>query len=52
MSELSVFVILRGIAVLRRSLADRGVSPPAIHITGNDRHADRMAAIESGCMPI
>ena len=35
---------------LRRRLADLGVNLPVIYITGNDSHATRMAAIESGCV--
>ena len=38
-----------GIA-LRRSLATAGVTAPVIYITGNDSQANRMAAIESGCI--
>jgi FixJ family two-component response regulator len=34
---------------LRRRLAASGVSVPIIYITGNDSHANRVAAIESGC---
>jgi len=40
---------LSGIA-LRRSLAHQGVTAPVIFITGNDSEADRLAAIESGCI--
>ncbi|MDH2385000.1 response regulator [Bradyrhizobium sp. CER78] len=35
---------------LRHCLADRGVNLPVIYITGNDNHATRMAALESGCI--
>ncbi len=35
---------------LRHRLADQGVNLPVIYITGNDNHATRMAAIESGCV--
>lgn len=38
-----------GIA-LRRSLAERGIAAPVIFITGNDSEANRLAAIESGCI--
>jgi FixJ family two-component response regulator len=34
---------------LRRHLTASGVSVPIIYITGNDSHANRLAAIESGC---
>ena len=35
---------------LRRRLADDGVVLPIIYVTGNDNHATRTAAIESGCI--
>jgi FixJ family two-component response regulator len=35
---------------LRRWLANEGVRAPVIYITGNDSHANRSAAIESGCV--
>ena len=35
---------------LRRRLASEGVTAPVIYITGNDSHANRSAAIESGCL--
>jgi FixJ family two-component response regulator len=35
---------------LRRSLAVSGVTLPLIFMTGNDGHAIRMAAIQSGCI--
>jgi FixJ family two-component response regulator len=35
---------------LRRRLANEGVTAPVIYITGNDSHANRSAAIESGCV--
>jgi len=35
---------------LRRSLANEGVAAPVIFITGNDSQANRLAAIESGCI--
>lgn len=35
---------------LRYQLAERGVALPVIYITGNDSHATRMAAMDSGCM--
>ena len=35
---------------MRRSLAHQGVTAPVIFITGNDSEADRLAAIESGCI--
>ena len=35
---------------LRRQLSDSGVALPVIYITGNDSHATRMAAMESGCV--
>lgn len=35
---------------LYRCLANRGVRPPVIYITGNDSEANRAAAIESGCI--
>jgi FixJ family two-component response regulator len=38
-----------GIA-LRRSLAGQGVTAPVIFITGNDSEANRLAAIDSGCI--
>ncbi|WP_246774954.1 response regulator [Bradyrhizobium diazoefficiens] len=35
---------------LRRRLAEEGVTVPVIYITGNDNRANRLAAIESGCI--
>ena len=35
---------------LRRRLRDKGVTLPVIYITGNDSHANRAAAAESGCV--
>jgi FixJ family two-component response regulator len=35
---------------LRHQLAAAGVLLPVIYITGNDNHATRMAALQSGCM--
>jgi FixJ family two-component response regulator len=35
---------------LRHQLAAAGISLPVIYITGNDNHATRMAALQSGCM--
>ena len=35
---------------LRRRLLDRGVRLPVIFITGNDSDANRLAALESGCI--
>ena len=35
---------------LRQQLKASGVSLPVIYITGNDSHATRTAAIESGCI--
>src|SRR4051812_3061163 len=35
---------------LRQQLAESGVSVPVIYITGNDSHATRTAAMESGCL--
>ncbi len=35
---------------LRRQLLDKGVTLPVIYITGNDSHANREAATESGCV--
>jgi FixJ family two-component response regulator len=35
---------------LRRRLAEEGVTAPVIYITGNDSHANRSAAVESGCI--
>jgi len=35
---------------LRRSLLNDGVTVPIIFITGNDSEANRLAAIESGCI--
>ncbi len=35
---------------LRHQLAEAGVTLPVIYITGNDSHATRMAAMESGCI--
>jgi FixJ family two-component response regulator len=35
---------------LRRQLAAAGISLPVIYITGNDNHATRMAALQSGCI--
>jgi FixJ family two-component response regulator len=35
---------------LRHQLAEAGVTLPVIYITGNDSHATRMAAMESGCL--
>lgn len=35
---------------LRRRLLDAGVTLPVIYITGNDSHANRTAATESGCV--
>ena len=35
---------------LRHQLAESGVALPVIYITGNDSHATRMAAMESGCL--
>jgi FixJ family two-component response regulator len=35
---------------LRRRLASEGVKSPVIYITGNDCPANRLAAIESGCI--
>jgi FixJ family two-component response regulator len=35
---------------LRRQLAAAGVFVPVIFITGNDSHATRTAALESGCI--
>lgn len=35
---------------LRRRLAEEGVTAPVIYITGNDSRANRLAAIESGCI--
>jgi len=35
---------------LRHQLAESGVALPVIYITGNDSHATRMAAMESGCI--
>lgn len=35
---------------LRRRLAEQGVTVPVIYITGNDNRANRLAAIESGCI--
>lgn len=35
---------------LRRRLAKEGVTAPVIYITGNDCRANRLAAIESGCV--
>ena len=34
----------------RRQLAAAGISLPVIYITGNDNHATRMAALQSGCI--
>lgn len=35
---------------LRRRLAEEGITAPVIYITGNDSRANRLAAIESGCI--
>jgi FixJ family two-component response regulator len=35
---------------LHRLLLDKGVTLPVIYITGNDSHANRTAARESGCV--
>jgi FixJ family two-component response regulator len=35
---------------LRNQLAAAGISLPVIYITGNDNHATRMAALQSGCI--
>ncbi|WP_456640293.1 response regulator [Bradyrhizobium sp. USDA 10063] len=35
---------------LRRRLLEQGVILPVIYITGNDSHANRTAATESGCV--
>jgi FixJ family two-component response regulator len=35
---------------LRHQLAAAGISLPVIYITGNNDHATRMAALESGCI--
>jgi FixJ family two-component response regulator len=35
---------------LRRQLSKEGVTVPVIYVTGNDSHANRSAAIESGCV--
>ncbi|HWZ41076.1 MAG TPA: response regulator [Bradyrhizobium sp.] len=35
---------------LRRCLKAAGISVPVIYITGNDNPADRMAALQSGCL--
>nr|WP_027577938.1 response regulator [Bradyrhizobium sp. Ai1a-2] len=35
---------------LRRRLLDNGITLPVIYITGNDSHANRTAATESGCV--
>ncbi|MGX9426362.1 MULTISPECIES: response regulator [Bradyrhizobium] len=35
---------------LRRRLLDKGITLPVIYITGNDSHANRTAATESGCV--
>ncbi len=35
---------------LRHRLKAAGISVPVIYITGNDNPADRMAALQSGCL--
>jgi FixJ family two-component response regulator len=35
---------------VRHRLISAGVSLPVVYITGNDNHATRMAAMESGCV--
>jgi FixJ family two-component response regulator len=35
---------------LRHQLTAAGISLPVIYITGNDNHATRMAALQSGCI--
>jgi len=35
---------------LRRQLTSKGIKVPVIYITGNDSHANRSAALESGCI--
>jgi FixJ family two-component response regulator len=35
---------------LRRRLLDEGMTLPVIYITGNDSHANRTEAAESGCV--
>ena len=35
---------------LRGQLAAAGITLPVIYITGNDNHATRMAALQSGCI--
>ena len=35
---------------LREQLAAAGILLPVIYITGNDNHATRMAALQSGCI--
>ena len=36
--------------VLRRRLADEGVTTPVVYITGNDSAANRAAAVDSRCI--
>jgi len=35
---------------LRHQLAEQGIAVPVIYITGNDSHATRTAAMDSGCL--